>query len=423
MVTVLSVIGVAITTASLWTRSAAGAPVTQLRAVDARLRASTPDVDVSLGFVQHSALVPAPMPTPAPPLELKASTLPSTPLGPGAGAIGGGGGGGGFAAADPRLGGDYILISRNRLLSLPTSGAAWGQLKAVADSSPGQPDLSNMNQEHNVRVLAKALVFARTGDSKYRADVIANLKAAIGTEGGSALALGREIAAYALAADFIGLSQADPQFDSGSFRPWLRSLLTKSIESRTLQSTHEERANNWGTHAGASRAAIAAYLGDTAELARTAQVFHGWVGNRSAYAGFRFGDLSWQPNPSAPVAVLPSGARMGSQAVGGALPEEMRRGGSFQWPPAGTDYPWGALEGAVLQAEILHRFGYDAYNWGDAALLRAVRFLFDTADWRPAGNDQWVFWVIDYRYGTGYRAGAPISPGKNFAWSDWLYSR
>ena len=81
-----------------------------------------------------------------------------------------------------------------------------------------------MDQDNNVEVLAKALVYARTGDSKYRADVIANLKAAIGTEGGSALALAREAAAYALAADFIGLAQADPQFDSGTFRPWLRSL-------------------------------------------------------------------------------------------------------------------------------------------------------------------------------------------------------
>lgn len=423
MVTIISVVGAGVTVASVWARSSAGAPAGQ-QTGDARQPGSTPGVeDESLDFVEHSALVPVPMPTPAPPLELTPSTVPIAPVGPSQGGAGPvSGSGGAFAAADPRAGGDFILISRSRLLSLPTSGAAWSQLKAVADSNAGAPNLSNMDQDNNVQVLAKALVFARTGDGKYRADVIANLKAAIGTEGGSALALAREAAAYALAADFIGLTQADPSFDSGSFRPWLRSLLTKSIESRSLRSTHEERANNWGTHAGASRAAIAAYLGDTAELARTAQVFHGWVGNRSAYSGFSFGDLSWQPNPSAPVPVLPSGARMGSQAVGGALPEEMRRGGDFQWPPAGTDYPWGALEGAVLQAEILHRFGYDAYNWGDAALLRAVRFLFDTADWRPAGNDQWVFWVIDYRYGTGYRAGAPISAGKNFAWSDWLYS-
>ena len=423
MVTVISVIGAGVTVASVWANSSADAPTG--RAVDAPAPVPTPaDEDASLDFVQHSALVPVPMPTPAPPVDLTPSTVPVVPTGPSQGGAGPvSGSGGAFAAADPRASGDFILISRSRLGSLPTSGAAWSQLKAVADANAGTPNLSNMDQENNVRVLAKALVFARTGDAKYRTDVIANLKAAVGTEGGSALALAREAAAYALAADFIGLAQADPSFDSGTFRPWLQSLLTKSIEDRSLRSTHEERANNWGTHAGASRAAIAAYLGDTAELARTAQVFHGWVGNRSAYSGFSFGDLSWQPNPSAPVAVLPSGARMGGQAIGGALPEEMRRGGEFQWPPAGTDYPWGALEGAVLQAEILHRFGYDAYNWGDAALLRAVRFLFDTADWRPAGNDQWVFWVIDYRYGTGYRAGAPISPGKNFAWSDWLYSR
>lgn len=372
------------------------------------------------------APVRSPKPTPTPTNATAAGGATGTAPPPSSSSGGGGGGGGGggpgnIAGADPRVGGDYILVSRSRLVSLPMSGAAWGQLKAVADGNAGSPDLSNMDQENNVRVLAQALVFARTGEARYRAAVYANLKAVVGTEGGSALALAREAAAYALAADFIGLDQVDANFDSGVFRPWLRSLLTKQIEGRSLRSTHEERANNWGTHAGASRAAIAAYLGDGAELARTAQVFQGWLGDRKAYAGFSFGDMSWQPNPSAPVPVLPDGARLGGQAVGGALPEEMRRGGDFRWPPAGTDYPWGALEGAVLQAEILHRSGYDAYNWSSGALHRAVRFLFDTADWRPAGNDQWVFWVIDYRYGTSYRAGAPISPGKNFGWSDWLY--
>ena len=32
----------------------------------------------------------------------------------------------------------------------------------------------------------------------------------------------------------------------------------------TLVSTHENRPNNWGTHAGAARAAVARYLGDSA---------------------------------------------------------------------------------------------------------------------------------------------------------------
>ncbi|MEO6577747.1 MAG: alginate lyase family protein [Candidatus Limnocylindria bacterium] len=291
----------------------------------------------------------------------------------------------------------------------------------MADSNPGAPDLSNMDQDNNVKILAQALVYARTGEAKYRNAVLDALVRVMGTEGGSTLPLGREAAAYALAADFIGLSTVDPNFDKGSFRPWLQSLLVVQLDGRTLRSTHEDRANNWGTHAGASRAAIAAYLGDRAELARTAQVFRGWLGDRAAFTGFSFGDFSWQPNPAAPVPVLPVGAKLGGVDIGGALPEEMRRGGPFKWPPAATDYPWGALEGAVLQAEILHRAGYDAYNWSDQAILRAVRFLFEQAKWRPAGNDQWVFWVVDYRYGTGYRQAAPVPPGKNFGWSDWLY--
>ena len=326
-----------------------------------------------------------------------------------------------LAASDPRVGNDYILASRARIVSLPTSGPAWSQMKAFADGNAGSPNLADMNQDNNVIVLAQSLVFARTGDPTYRLAVLDNLKAAVGTEGGDTLPLGREAAAYALAADFIDLAGLDPGFDNGTFRPWLRSLLTVQLGGRSLQSTHEERANNWGTHAGASRAAIAAYLHDGAELARTAQVFQGWLGDRNAYAGFSFGDMSWQPNPSAPVPVLPVGAVMGGVSVDGALPEEMRRGAEFQWPPAYTDYPWGALEGAVLQAEILQRSGYDAYNWSDRALLRSVRFLFDQAQWRPTGNDQWVFWVLDYRYGTGYRAASPVRPGKNFGWSDWLY--
>lgn len=393
------------------------------RGADAVVVPSTEPVATASGDQFEPPSRPAP-PTPAPtdpatpaPATAAATPPPATPAPTAAPTSTPGQ----IAASDPRVGGDYILVSRARLVALPTSGAAWSNMKAAADGNLGSPDLGNMDQDNNVRVLAASLVFARTGDPAYRQKVLDQLKAAIGSEGGSALALAREAGAYALAADFIVLRELDPQFDANVFRPWLRSLLTVSIEGRSLQSTHEERANNWGTHAGASRAAIAAYLGDGAEMARVAQVFRGWVGERSSYAGFSYGELDWQANPSAPVGINPVGASINGINVDGALPEEMRRGGGLQWPPAGTDYPWGALEGATLQAEILHRHGYDAYGWGSNALLRSVRFLFETVGWRPAGNDQWVFWVIDYRYGTGYRAAAPIAPGKNFGWSDWLY--
>jgi hypothetical protein len=189
----------------------------------------------------------------------------------------------------PPTAGSGILISPSELRALPTSGAAWNALKAAADAPAGAPNLADMNQDNNVRVLAKALVYARTDSPSYRSDVISALRSVMGTEaGGETLALGRELAAYVIAADLIGLRAADPALDA-TFRAWLAQLLDRRLaDGNSLTETHERRPNNWGTHAGASRAAAAAYLGDSAELARAATVFRGWLGERSAYAGFSY---------------------------------------------------------------------------------------------------------------------------------------
>src|SRR6185295_2047989 len=102
----------------------------------------------------------------------------------------------------------------------------------------------------------------------------------------------------------------------------------ENLDGQTLRSTHERRPNNWGTHAGAARVAIALYLGDDAELARAATVFHGWLGDRAAYAGFEYGDVTWQCDPSKPVGINASCVKDGHD-IGGALPDDMRRGASF----------------------------------------------------------------------------------------------
>ena len=316
---------------------------------------------------------------------------------------------------------DYILMSRSDLLSRPTSGAAWSALKARADSSIGSPDIQNQDESADQTTLAKALVFARTGIASYRTSVVTALKAAVGTEsGGRTLALGRNLPGYVLAADFIDLGAADPSFDQGTFRPWLRSLLTKTLDGKTLVSTHEGRPNNWGTHAGAARAAVAGYLGDAGQLARTAQVFRGWLGDRTAYAGFTYGDLSWQCDTTKPVGINPPCTKSGID-IGGVMPDDLRRGGSFTWPPASTGYPWEGLQGAVLQAELLRAQGYDAWSWSNRAILRAVRFLYERAQWPATGDDEWQTWLIDARYGTSYRTPAPARGGKNFGFTDWLY--
>jgi hypothetical protein len=303
---------------------------------------------------------------------------------------------------------------------LPTSGVAWDHLKAAADQDPGRPNLSNQDQDSNVYVLAKALVYARTGERAYRDEVIENLMTAIGTEdGGLTLALGRELVAYVIAADLVNLP-AEPDKDQ-RFRVWLRHTLTETLDGSTLQSTHENRPNNWGTHAGASRAAVALYLGDADELERTAQVFKGWLGDRNAYAGFIYGKLSWQADRRKPVGINPKGAMKEGHSIDGALPEEMRRGGKFRWPPKKTGYAWGALQGALVQAEILHRAGYLTWEWEDKALLRAAQFLYGLG-WEPDGDDEWQPWLVNYAYGTAFPATTPARPGKNMAWTDWTHS-
>jgi hypothetical protein len=336
---------------------------------------------------------------------------------------------------EPPPAGNGIWISAAELAQLPTSGPAWDHLQETADAAASTPDLSDQDTDANVEILAKALVFARTGEPQYRTEVIAALQVITfnNTEdGGRTLALGRELAAYVVAADLINLAEANPGLDA-QFRAKLRELLTKPLDGwgsdqRTLVETHELRPNNWGTHAGASRAAVAVYLGDEAELARTAQVFRGYLGDLSAYNEFEFGsDLSWQADPAHPVGLNPVGATKEGHSIDGALPEEMRRGGPFQWPPLETNYPWEGLQGALVQAMILHRAGYPAWEWEDQALLRAVEFLYSIdglggVSWVPEGDDRWLPWLVNAVYQTDYPTETEIQPGKNMGWTDWTHA-
>ncbi|UCF38503.1 MAG: DNRLRE domain-containing protein [Acidobacteriota bacterium] len=315
--------------------------------------------------------------------------------------------------------GKGIWINEQEIAALPTSGAAWQRLKAQADEPAGEPLLSDQSQDNNLYVLAKALVYARTGQEKYRREVIDQCMKAIGTEqGGRTLAFGRELAAYVIAADLVGL----PATEDETFKAWIRKGLNETLEGRTLVSTHEDRPNNWGTHAGASRIAVAVYLGDKAELERAAKVFKGWLGDREAYSGFKYGDLSWQADSSRPVGINPKGATKSGRNIDGIVPDDQRRGGDFQWPPPKENYVWEGLQGALVQAVLLHRQGYPAFEWQDQALLRAARWLVEVADFLAVGDDTWQLPVLDYYYGTTFWDGETVRGGKNMDWTDWTHA-
>jgi hypothetical protein len=342
-----------------------------------------------------------------------------------------------------------IWISRAEVRRLPMRGAAWHRVKAAADGPLGEADIADQDSDNDVLTMAVALVYARTGDEIYRRKAADAIESAVGTEqGGSTLALGRNLLAYVIAADLIDLRSYDPAGEA-SFRHWLAAvrrepLSSKAVPDQTLIGNAERALNNWGGMAGASRVAIDAYLGDERDLARAAKVMKGWLGDRSAYPaipgplfgpddvghGFRAGgyndDLSWQADPKRPRGVNPKGAMKEGHSIDGALPDDMRRGGPFQWPPVYTLYPREALSGYVALAELLYRQGYDVYEWEDRALLRATRFLYELG--RTFPDEEWwepatpAYWIINERYGASLPVEVSSRIGRNVGWTDWTHA-
>ena len=141
--------------------------------------------------------------------------------------------------------------------------------------------------------------------------------------------------------------------------------------------THEDAPNNWGSFTGASRIAASLYLGDTADVARAAQVLRGFLGDRSvvgrASRGSK-GAKSWACDPDDYTPVNPPCARDGID-LDGAIVRDIDRGGNRKWPPGrdGIGYTLESLQGLSLQAELLTVNGFgDVWTWSDQALQRAA---------------------------------------------------
>lgn len=318
-------------------------------------------------------------------------------------------------------------------------GRAWEQLVAAADGELEEANMAGYTANHDVETLAVALVYSRTGEEAYREKAAQAIRAAMGTEytglqkgpgstqGALAVIVGRNLVSYVIAADLIELAQYDPGLDA-EFRTWMEELIHVEWNDGSVVSEDERRANNHGRMAGGSRAAVAAYLGDSEELSRTAMVFKGFLGDREIYAGFDYPfDLSWQADPSQPVGINPPGVVKEGFEINGALPEEMRRGCSFQLPPCQTNYPWEGLQGIVVEANILHRQGFDVWNWEDQAILRSVQFMHDLQQayqdtaWWAEGDDTWIPWLINDVYGTDFPTDE-ADIGKNMSWTDWTHA-
>ncbi len=318
----------------------------------------------------------------------------------------------------PQQPGQGLWVSGSELAALPTSGAAWDQIRNDAASSWGTALISDQESNHDVKTLAGALYAARTNDGNMRNRVVQAIESAIGTEdGGRTLALGRNLPGYVIAADLVG-------YRTPRFEDWLRGVRHENLDGMTLVSTHERRPNNWGTHAGAARIAVARYLNDTTDLNRAATVFRGFVGERAAYAGFSYGDLTWQSDPARPVGINPAGAVRNGFNVDGVLGDDQRRCVcAITNPPAQENYVWEALQGSIVQARLLSRAGFPAWQWGQQGHLRAVRWLHDQARFPATGDDGWIPAVVNQAYGTQFPSTSTPQQGKNMGYTGWITGR
>lgn len=299
--------------------------------------------------------------------------------------------------------------------NLPTSGAAWTALKSWADKSVASPSVSDQDDPDNVITLAKALVYARTGTESYRTQVIDALKRVQSSSIDRALALGRELGAYVLAADYIGYR--DPAFVSWVSR--MRTVPTSGGPA-TLVKCMEQRPQNWGSWCTASVVIADLYLRDDAGLQRAITVFRGFLGDRAAYAGFTYGNLAWQCDNAKPVGINPECVKQGVD-IGGVIPDDQRRqseGGPSFPVIACENYVHEALQGITLTATILSEAGYDPWTWSDRAIVRSFVWLYRN-DCPATGDDTGNVHAVNHYSGSTFEE-KPANPGKGWGFQDWL---
>ena len=312
-----------------------------------------------------------------------------------------------------------IWTSAAELRHLPTAGPAWEAVLSGANEDCSQPDVSNQNDDTNVYILAAAIVYARTGEVRYKEKVVAacDMLSAKGHPGGKTLAWARETGAYAMAADLVG-------YRTPAFESWLRDMANtfSGEDKRTLSKTFRERPNNWGSHAFGSLCAIYRYLGDDASLTSIRDY---WAkGVLGPNPGYKFEhDLSWHADPENLRLFNPKGAVKKGTNIDGVMPDDMRRGGPFRNPPDHTNYAWGFMQGQIMAARILERAGMPIWLVGDSALYRAayclqVRLENQYGGWAARGDDEWMLPFLDRAYGTHWsiRQERLWGHGKNAGW-------
>lgn len=325
---------------------------------------------------------------------------------------------------------DGVFISATELAALPASGDAWLAVLARADNLSGDPANVSVRGNHNIDVLANALIGARLDDPTrkewVRDQLVAITQAA--RDNNDVLATLRQLQTYVIAADVVRLAGLDPDFDA-QFRIWLDTERHHDYAGGggggSVISTHDRKPNNFGTHAGASRVAAAIYLGDSVDLDAAANVWKGWASGDPALIpdGYRWTGTTWQADPDRPAGINAAGATRDGNRLDGVIPEDQERCGEYGWPPCATNYIHGAADGMLAAFHMLSRRGYDAWGWGERAALRQYEWKYEVGQPPYVEYDEfrWQIPLVNHAYDTSFDGADPAATGKNFAFAAWLF--
>ena len=341
-----------------------------------------------------------------------------------------------------------IWISPATLRHLPTTGAAWDRLLADAEADPGTADVADQDSGQDVATLAAALVCARTNRPELCDKARAGVVSAIGTErGGRWLAVGRNLTAYVIAADVMGLrADGDPESAGTRVETWIRGFETERLADNNtgepIPVIPFASGSNASAQEGAAYVAVAAYLGDRAALERAWDAFRTYLCDPSApdreridlhrgvEAGWAYDRHPCAVDPAGTARRVPPGRPGAGQLVqlDGAIINDMARGGDLAWPPGTTQYPWVGLEGLVPAAVMLDRAGYPALTVADGAVLRAVRYLRDLE--LSTGSGTWfrerrcneIIQLVNVAYGVHFSVDLPAGGGRTVGYTDWTHA-
>lgn len=322
--------------------------------------------------------------------------------------------------------GPGLWISPAELGGLPVEGSAWKAVLAVAEGDLGTANVADQDSTHDGNTLACALAAARTERADLRTKATNALSSAIGTEDGARwLAIGRNLGAYVIAADVLGIR-------SGPIYEWLGGFLTRT--SRANNTDDQVLVGNWSSGSNASAqtgfvtAALSVYTKDFARLATFWDGYRRYCGDRTSPVRETSNSDAWQFVPSDPVGIQDKGAVKQGCRLDGAIGNDMSRGGDDVCSPGWTQYPWIGLEGVVPAALVFARAGYPAWEVAEEAVRRALDYLWflrqttGNSDWFDGRRSNECVYLVNRAYGTRFPCSLPVAGGRTFGFSDWTHA-